>query len=157
MISEIQEKKLIENEAFMTAVKETLQSGLDVKFTVTGMSMWPFFTGRRDCVTVKKCTFRDIKKGDIVLFSPEENIYLLHRVMKKTDNSFVTAGDGNTFTDGVFSPDKIIARVSEIRRKDKVFSPDKKLFRFLSDIWISLFPVRKHILKVLKHLVFKSK
>lgn len=148
-----EEKKLIDNSEFISAVKETLDSGLEVKFTVTGMSMWPFFTSRRDSVTIKKCTFRDIRKGDIVLFSPEKNIYLLHRVIKKNDTGFITAGDGNTFKDGIFTPDKIIAAVSEIHRKNKTFSADKKTFRFLSFIWMLLFPVRKPILTVLKKLL----
>ncbi len=153
MISEIQERKLIDNELFMSAVKEMLDSGLDVSFTVTGMSMWPFFTSRRDSVTVKKCTFSEIRQGDIILFSPSDNVYLLHRVIKKTDNDFVTAGDGNTFADGTFAPDKVIGKVSEICRKNKAFSAEGKLFRLLSGIWIFLFPVRKHILKALRQII----
>lgn len=150
MIPQSEEKKLIDNVTFIEAVKETLNSGLEVSFTVTGMSMWPFFTDRRDSVTVKKCTFSEIRKGDIVLFSPTDEVYLLHRVIKKTDENFVTAGDGNTFADGVFTADKIIAVVSEIHRKSKTFSADKTTFRFLSFIWILLFPVRKPFLKIFK-------
>ncbi len=156
MISENQEKKLIYNEVFMSAVKETLESGLSVKFTVTGMSMWPFFTGRRDSVVVKKCDFSELKKGDIILFSPAEKVYLLHRVIKKTGKNFVTAGDGNTFTDGTFNPDTVIARVSQIHRKDKTFSADSKSFILLSKIWMSLFPIRGPILKTLKSFVTRN-
>ncbi len=150
MIPQSEEKKLIDNKAFMSAVKDALNNGLDASFTVTGMSMWPFFTGRRDSVTVKKCTFYQIRKGDIVLFSPTDDVYLLHRVIKKTDENFVTAGDGNTFADGVFTPDKIIAVVREIHRKNKAFSADKITFRFLSFMWLLLFPVRKPFLAILK-------
>ena len=152
MILQSEEKKLVDNTEFITAVKEMLDSGLDVSFTVTGMSMWPFFTSRRDSVTVKKCTFSQIRKGDIILFSPAKNRYLLHRVIKMTDESFVTAGDGNTFRDGVFTPDRVIAKVSKIHRKDKTFSADENAFRLLSFVWISLFPIRGCILPVLKKL-----
>ena len=150
MISEIQEKKLIDNDLFVSAVKETLDSGLDVSFTVTGMSMWPLFTGRRDSVTVKKCTFSEIRKGDIILFSPVGNIHLLHRVTDKTDNSFTTAGDGNTFTDGTFTPDKLIAKVCSFSRKGKKYSVDEKMFRLFSRVWIWLFRIRKPVLTILK-------
>ncbi len=150
MSMKYEEKKLIDNTEFISAVKETLNSGLAVKFTVTGMSMWPFFTSGRDSVTVKKCTFSEIRKGDIVLFSPAENTHILHRVIKKNDTSFITAGDGNAFKDGIFTPDKIIARVSKIHRKDKTFSADKMTFRFLSFMWMLIFPVRKPFLAILK-------
>lgn len=155
MTPEYEEKKLIDNAAFFAAVKETLDSGLEVTFTVTGMSMWPFFTSRRDSVVVRKCTFEEIKKGDIVLFSPVKNTYLLHRVIKKTDKNFITAGDGNTSVDGTFTPDKIIARVSCFSRKGKEYSVYRKDFRFLSGVWMCLFPVRKPILTMLKKIAMK--
>lgn len=150
MISEYQEKKLIDNAVFMSAVKDALEKKLDVSFTVTGMSMWPFFTSGRDSVTVKKCTFSEIRKGDIVLFSPTDNVYLLHRVIKKTDKFFITAGDGNTFKDETFTPDKLIAKVYKFSRKEKEYSVEEKKVRLFSFIWLWLFPVRKHLLAILK-------
>ena len=141
MISRAETKKIIDNDSFLSAVKEMLDNGLDVSFTVTGMSMWPFFTSRRDTVVVRKCTFEEIKKGDIVLFSPAPNVHILHRVMKKTDIRFITAGDGNTFVDGTFSPDKLIAKVIVFSRKGKEYSVDKKSFRF----FVTISPFRTYI------------
>ena len=152
MIPEAKEKKLIENAAFLEAVKDTLDRGIDVKFTVTGMSMWPFFTSRRDSVTIKKCTFTEIGKGDIILLSPTTHTYLLHRVVKKTDSGFITAGDGNTFRDGFFLPENVIAKVVEINRKEKIFSVKSKKFLILSELWILLFPIRPLLLKILKRI-----
>lgn len=155
MISETQEKRLVDNESFMSAVKETLDNGYDVSFTVTGMSMWPFLTSRRDSVVIKKCDFKEIKKGDIVLFSPEAELYLLHRVTGINENSFQTTGDCNCFRDGFFSPDTLIARVETITRKGKSFSAESKAFVMLSKLWASLFPIRAHLIKFLKHIAFR--
>ncbi|MBE6782683.1 MAG: hypothetical protein E7536_01570 [Ruminococcaceae bacterium] len=89
------------------------------------------------------------------MFSPAENTYLLHRVVKIADKGFITAGDGNTYTDGLFPPDKLIARVTEINRKGKIFSIKSKKFLILSKLWIILFPIRPLLLKIFRQI--KSK
>lgn len=42
MISHYDASKPIDNISFFSAVKGTLEAGIEVRFTVTGMSMWPF-------------------------------------------------------------------------------------------------------------------
>ncbi len=140
-------KKQIETSAFMTAVKETLDSGYEVDFTVTGNSMWPLLSHGRDRVIIKKCTPNELKKGDIILFEPIPEKYILHRIIKIDSNTFTTAGDGNCFNDGVYEFDKVIGKVIEIVRKDKKQSANK--YAFIAKCWISLFPIRKPILKFL--------
>ena len=46
-------------------IEQSVNQGKQVKFTITGNSMFPLFANRRDQVIVEKA--EDIKKYDIVL------------------------------------------------------------------------------------------
>ena len=156
MIAQVQEIKYIPNDVFCSAVKQMLEDGTDVEFTVTGNSMWPLLKNGRDRVTLTLCKSDDIKKGDIVLFEALPSKYLLHRVTRVSEKIFETTGDFNTFRDGSFPKKCIIGRAVKITRKGKRYKTDSLLIKLYSFWWMSLFPVRKPLLKFFS-LVSKMK
>lgn len=143
------EPVLLPPEELFSAVEEFLRQGYDADFTITGNSMWPLFRHGRDSVTLRALN-RPLKKGDLILFSPQKGKYVLHRVIRLSDHSFETQGDGNVESDGAFPMCCILGRVVSVRRKGKQISCSSLLFKFSVWVWLFLLPVRKGLLKALK-------
>ena len=137
-------------EELFGAAEQLLQDGYDASFTVTGNSMWPFLAHGRDQVTLHALGDRPVKTGDILLFCPEEERYLLHRVLHTRGGVFRTAGDSNCFFDGTFSVNCVIGRVTAFSRKGRPVSCEGIAYRLCSRVWMWLFPVRRPLLRLLR-------
>lgn len=140
--------KIVDNAPFFASVKGLLDEGREVEFTVTGRSMYPLITNRRDSVIVEKAVPKDLRLRDIVLFAPLPDVYVLHRIIKLTENGFVTAGDGNLFVDGFFPNEALVARVNAVVRRGRKIPVTSKLYRLYSAIWVKLFPIRKPLFRI---------
>jgi hypothetical protein len=55
-----------------------INSGTDVKITVTGNSMRPMLRHRRDTVVLTSCDVNTLKKGDLPLYVRDDGSYILH-------------------------------------------------------------------------------
>ena len=144
------EKKNIPNEEFFSAVRQTLEEGKDVDFTVTGNSMWPLLKHGRDRVVLRKTEI--VKKGDVVLFEALPSKYMLHRVTQISEDNFETTGDCNSFRDGRFPKSCVIGKAVRIIRKEKSYSIESFLIKIYSALWMRLFVFRKPALKLLLFL-----
>ncbi len=149
MAAERKEIVYIPNDEFCAAVRQMLEEGKDVDFTVTGNSMWPLLKSRRDRVVLTLCKPQDIRKGDVVFFEALPSKFLLHRVTKLKENAFETTGDFNTFCDGVFPKDCVIGKAVRIIRKGKCYGVNSFLMRSYSALWRSLYFARKPLIKLL--------
>ncbi|MDD4372055.1 MAG: S26 family signal peptidase [Anaerostipes sp.] len=136
-------------EDLVLLAKEQLSMGREVSFTITGNSMWPFLCHRRDKVVLESINKNKIKKGDIILFQVSEGNYVLHRITKKIGDLYITTGDGNTWRDGVVSPNQVVARVSMMVRKGKKIRCDNIWWRMIIRLWMAAFPIRKYLLRML--------
>ena len=141
---EKQYKKVSTYELF-SLIEELLKKNQNAIFTVSGNSMWPLIGHYRDQVEVTACDPYSLKKGDIILFQTGSGQYLLHRIIKVTDSGYVTAGDNNTFIDGVFPPETVKAKVIRVIRKGKPIDCDDIKWRMIFWLWMLLFPVRKYL------------
>jgi len=151
---ETKDVTLLHSAELFDSINIMLQEGYDAEFTVVGNSMWPFLSNERDRVIVRARENSSIKKGDIVLFCPEEGRYLLHRVTQLRDGMFQTAGDGNCFYDGFFPEECLNSIAISFRRKEKFVSCQNLLYRIYSKIWMFLFPIRRHLLRLLRFLCY---
>ncbi len=152
MSEQSQEIKYIPNDVFYLAVEQLLKDGTDVEFTVTGNSMWPLLKHGRDTVILASYKGSGIKKGDIILFEPLPSKFLLHRVTRVFEKRIETAGDFNTFRDGIFPESCVRGKVIGITRKGKHYNPDTRLIKFYSICWMRLFAVRKPLLNLIRFI-----
>lgn len=149
MAAEKNEVVYIPNDEFFSAVRQTLEDGKEVDFTVTGNSMWPLLKHGRDRVVLTGCKAQDIRKGDVILFEALPSKFLLHRVTKLNEKTFETTGDFNTFRDGSFSKDCVCGKAVKFIRKGKSRKASSFLIRFYSAFWRSFYFARKPLLKLL--------
>lgn len=136
----------IDNRVLFCEIERMLAEGRQASFTVTGYSMYPFLVSGRDSVIIESLDGKKPEKGDILLFRPLPDQYMLHRVTKLTEEGFETTGDRNSFRDGFFPYDCIIGKVTAIIRKGRKIPCSGGSYRLLYKTWGMLFPFRKTLI-----------
>lgn len=84
-------------------------------FYPTGTSMLPTIIPGEDCVILIEANH--IKKYDLVLFLRQNGIYVLHRIVNIKNGEYIIMGDNQNWFEKI-TRDQIIAKVSEIRKKN---------------------------------------
>lgn len=130
---------------------EMLNEGKDVRFNISGNSMFPLLVHHRDSVVLRKCN-NELRKGDIILFKVSNYHHVLHRITKVLNDGFITTGDGNLHRDGFVSNEKVIAKAITIYRKDKVIDVSDWKWKFIFSIWMFLYPIRKELLYFIRKI-----
>lgn len=128
----------------MESLAELIQMQLDnggrANLKVTGNSMRPMLTNRRDSVTLVLTNRYAV--GQIPLFRRDNGAYVLHRIIEVTEDGYICCGDNQTIREPV-REDQMIAVVSEFVKNGKCHTVDEPLYRFYSAVWMKLYPVRK--------------
>ena len=103
------------------------QNGIYVGPT-TGISMLPMLKNRRDTIVVKAKTQR-LKALDVALYK-RNNDYVLHRVIKPTQEGYIIRGD-NCYADEYILEENVIGVLVEFYRKGKhILCTDKKYLTY---------------------------
>jgi len=133
-------------------IEQMLLDGHDVKFTVVGNSMWPLLRNRKDQVVLRKVNAKELKKGDIVLYKPDDGRYILHRITKVRNGKLRTTGDNNCFHDGEFSDECVLGKAVSLIRNECQIDCTKIWVRLFGRVWSWLYPVRPLLLRVVRKL-----
>lgn len=128
-------------------IKERVNLGGKVRFTVTGISMFPFLYNKRDQVTVGNADH--IKKYDVVLHLRKDGDYILHRVIGIKNGTYIIAGDNETEKEYGVEKSQIIAKAISFTRKGVEINPDNLVYKLYSRVWLLVFPLRHIILEIL--------
>lgn len=89
-----------------------------------GVSMLPMLKTRRDTVVIRQKTDR-LKPLDVALYK-RGDAYVLHRVLKQTENGYIIRGD-NCYVDENVPEETVIGVLTEFFRKGKhVLCTDEK-------------------------------
>ena len=141
------EKKVFSIQELAPVIEQKVNSGGKVKFTVTGISMYPLLMDRRDQVIVEKA--ENINKYDIVLHRRHSGQYILHRVIGVKGDILTIAGDNELVKEYNVNKSQVVARVASFVRKGKGVSIDAFVYKAYSRVWTLLFPFRRIILEFL--------
>jgi hypothetical protein len=108
--------------------------------TTVGISMYPLLKNRRDNVVLEKPKGR-LKKYDVPLYK-RDGKYILHRIIKVEENSYVTCGDNCKEKElGILDKD-ILAVATGFYRKNKFVSVQNPVYKAYSVIWVAIYPLR---------------
>ena len=134
---------------------EQLDQGKEVTFLPGGVSMRPFLRGDRDRVVL----FRPsrYRVNDIVLFRRNDGRYSLHRLYRIDGKKRILCGDALIRRDEPVTSDHLLAAVKGFYRGDRYIDCRKNRgYRFLSNFWRILFPVRRIVVPIGRqlHLLF---
>jgi len=142
------ENEKIPAAVWFRAILPIMREGYQLKICPAGRSMRPFLRGGRDeAVLSVPGSGRQLKKNDIVLYSIETGIYVLHRICRINRDGIYTMGDGNRNIEGPLQREEILAVTEYIIRKGKKISNDDPKYKFLVNLWRILRPFRPAIFR----------
>ena len=142
------DKLVVSGEEFSPVMNEILSTGGTVSLVVSGSSMLPFLKHGRDTVNLCRCTARDLKWGQILLFRRLDQSLVLHRIRKiLPDGRLLMNGDGQKWCEMIF-PAQVIAYASSVERKGRLMPCNRVLFRFWNLIWYPTRPFRPMLFQI---------
>ncbi len=129
-------------------ITECINRGSEVILTVTGNSMRPYISHRRDCVVLVKTDGLKLKKGQIPLYKREDGHYVLHRIVKvEKDGTYTMLGDAQTELEYGIKPSQIVALSKAFIRKEKRHEVTSAGYWLYTVIWMALLPIRPFCFK----------
>ena len=142
-------KRTISNADFFKEAHDFVKNGKNVYICPTGNSMLPFLHGGKDKIQLSPYRPDELKKGTVVFFK-YKNQYAVHRIISEKNGVFNIQGDGNLTKEWV-EKDAIIAVMKYICRPNgKVIDCNNFWYRFCTNCWIALRPIRKQLLWLYK-------
>lgn len=116
-----------------------------------GVSMWPMIRNGTDSVVINPVEGR-LKKYDIPLYIDRRGRYVVHRIMKVTDNGYVICGDGLFEIEYDITDKNIIGVVTGFFRKEKYISCYNKKYMRYVHFWVDNFYLRKPTIKLVRKI-----
>ena len=111
-------------------IKELLLSDGKYVGTTMGVSMRPMIISGRDVVVIEKKTER-LKPLDVALYVRNDKDYVLHRVLKVTEEGYIIRGD-NCYSDEIVKEEDVIGVLTQYFKKEKpIMMNDKKYLRYV--------------------------
>ena len=136
--------KRAEAENLMPLVLPMIESGKSVKLTVTGYSMYPLVSSRRDQVLLAKA--ETLKVGDVPLFRRHDGSYILHRIIKEKNGVFATMGDYENKEEYPVTKEQIVAKAIGFYRKGRFMDCNSFGYKAYSFLWRKTAKIRPFML-----------
>lgn len=127
-----------------------LENGGRAKLTVTGVSMMPMLRSRRDTVDLIPVTEKR-KAGDIILYRRENGQFVLHRIIRVTEDGYICCGDNQAMREDV-SHSQLLAVVDGFTYKNKHYTLEDPGYRLYAWACVKLFLFRKPYIAVRRRL-----
>ena len=134
-------------ETLVPILQETLEQGSSFVLVVTGSSMLPTLCSRVDKVELVSPRVRPVRKGEIVFFRRSTGEYILHRVLRKEQDSLCINGDAQVWTENILSQ-QVIGVVNRFTRKGRWISCNSWGYRVYVAAWRLVKPLRPAIFRL---------
>jgi len=122
---------------------EVIDSGGEVTFTPSGISMLPMLHDRTDKVILTKAEF-PLKKYDLPLYCRDDGRFILHRVVKvNSDGTYVMCGDNQWIKEYGIQDRHIIGIVKAFERNGKKHKCTETSYMLYCKCWDKIYPLRK--------------
>lgn len=141
------------NSTFIPEILNILDEGHSVTIPLKGNSMRPFLQDGRDKAILVSSKNKEFRKGDVVLAEVSDKHFVLHRIANIDKNNVVLLGDGNIAKEYCAVADvKAIATAFYRKGRDKADYVTGRKWKLYSSIWVFLYPIRRYLLFILRHL-----
>ena len=139
--------KKTEAQTLMAMALPMIEAGKQVKLTVTGFSMYPLVSSRRDAVLLAKADTLSV--GDVPLFQRADGSYILHRIVAKKDGAFAAMGDYETEREYPVKEEQVVAKAIGFYRKGTYIDCKSFSYRAYSFFWRKTAFMRPFLLKTM--------
>ena len=140
--------QFIPTKEYFTLVRRMLSETGQASVRVTGVSMRPLLEHLRDSVIIAEP--EHIRTGDIVLFDRLNGRYALHRVIRKGKDGFTMAGDNQWFFERDLPYNQIAGVVTNINRKGRIISCEKKSMQIYARAVVMLTMPRIYLYRLVR-------
>ena len=127
-----------------------LENGGKANLVITGVSMLPMLRENRDTVILKPIEKPPVA-GDILLYRRESGQFVLHRVIRVTQEGYLISGDNQYELEKV-APSQLLAVVGAFTRKGRSHTLREPGYRLYRWAWVKLFWLRKPYIKLRRKL-----
>lgn len=142
---------MMANAVLMPEVIRMINEGHTVTLPLRGYSMRPFLEDCRDKALLKAPT--ELRVGDAVLAEINQKQYILHRIIHISGNDVTLRGDGNLAVERCKLNDvKAIAIGFYRKGRTEIDSTKGWKWRTYSWLWTRLYPIRRYLLFIYRHL-----
>ena len=105
----------------------------------------PLLRQKKDIIEIRPIE-RSPKKYDVILYKRGSR-YILHRILKVLPDSYIIAGDHNTFIEKDVADDMILGVMTRVIRDGKSITPDNFWYKVYVHLWCDAYPVRMKIIR----------
>ena len=143
---------MLENDFKLAA--EVFKDKDEIQGLTVGKSMLPIFRDNKDIAIVKKIT-APLKENDVLLYRKKGKTdeYILHRLLKITDNGYLIRGDNTYYNETNITNDDIVGVLKGFYRNGKYYDCQKSFTYKLYVVYIRLsYPIRHFILRAIRKL-----
>lgn len=132
--------RTIDNRELFSIVRDALLEGQEVRVSVKGQSMLPFFRSG-STITLRPVHEQDIRKYNVVM-ADAGHAFVVHRIIEVEGEKITLLGDGNYNGTEQVMRDKIYGVVD-----------CSSLHLFFAKIWLWMRPVRRYPLAIFRRVL----
>ncbi len=140
------EFKCVPMEELSPLIVGLIEEDIDVTITVTGNSMRPMLTHRKDTVVLTKCDPFTLKRGDLPLYKRDNGRYILHRIIRVHKDTYDMIGDHQYEVERGVPKKNVLCLVKAFTRKGKQYSCNEFKYKLYTFIWCLTIPFRRVLL-----------
>ena len=129
-------------ESLIQVILLQLETAKKANLTVTGFSMRPMLRQYKDSVVLVPIE-GTLQPGDIALYLRDNGSYVLHRVIRLTEEGYLFCGDNQAQLEPV-RQDQLIAAVTGYIKNGQHRNLDGLCYGLYRFIWVKLFFLRKY-------------
>lgn len=143
----------------MPLIEDSFRQGLTVTLPITGNSMWPLFSHKRDCVVLSACDPYSLKRGDVPLYRRDNGQFVLHRIVRVDEDTYTLTGDAQWQLEVGLPKKNVLAVMTGFVRKGKEVNCRHFGYRVYVALWMCLRPLRPMMVRVRRKLrsILKNK
>ena len=135
-------------------ILESIKDGGQFVFSPRGVSMLPTIIPEKDSVVLVEP--KDLKKRDIILFTRENGVFVLHRIFDIKDGKYIINGDNQLWYEETTS-ERIIAKVEEIRKENGKIIKYKSFTSTPTNIKLFVRKQTRRVLSKIKRIITGKK
>ena len=140
-------------EALVPVLLETIEEGKTAELVITGNSMNPMLL--HQVSRVKLAAPGAPKRGDLVLYRRDNGAFVLHRIVKVTQEQIICCGDNQWHLEKGLQPGQILARVTAFARQERWVCCDSKGYGMYWRFWLLIRPLRHLVIGGFRRLARK--
>lgn len=138
----------------MPEYEALLREGAELPLVISGESMLPFLRPGRDTVYLKQPEGA-LQAGDIAFFRRPNGAYVLHRVQRAEPGLYWFLGDAQQRIEGPLPARCVFARVTAVRRGERLVLPDSRIWRFFAGPWLRARRPRRWLLRLYRFVYYR--